>query len=81
MTYRPFDLTGKVALVTGGDGGIGLRMAEALAGAGSDVIGRDQHQSQPAFRRAASRFRAGSATLLHTRSKKHQTPIDRFNGH
>ena len=30
MTYKPFDLTGKVALVTGGNGGIGLGMAEVL---------------------------------------------------
>ncbi len=32
-----FDLTGKVALVTGGNGGIGLGMAEGLAGAGAAV--------------------------------------------
>ena len=32
-----FDLTGRVAIVTGGNGGIGLGMAEALAGAGCAV--------------------------------------------
>jgi 2-deoxy-D-gluconate 3-dehydrogenase len=34
-----FDLGGKVALVTGCRRGIGLAMAEALAGAGADIIG------------------------------------------
>ncbi|MEO8115881.1 MAG: SDR family oxidoreductase [Phenylobacterium sp.] len=38
MAYKPFDLTGKVALVTGGNGGIGLGMAEALAQAGADLV-------------------------------------------
>ncbi|MDE2562710.1 MAG: SDR family oxidoreductase [Sphingomonadales bacterium] len=37
MAYSPFDLGGKVALVTGGNGGIGLGMADALAAAGADV--------------------------------------------
>ena len=34
-----FDLTGRLAVVTGCRRGIGLAMAEALAGAGADIIG------------------------------------------
>ena len=37
MTKAAFDLSGKVALVTGGNGGIGLGMADGLARAGADV--------------------------------------------
>jgi NAD(P)-dependent dehydrogenase (short-subunit alcohol dehydrogenase family) len=38
MAYQPFDLTGRVALVTGGNRGIGLGMAGALAQAGADIV-------------------------------------------
>ncbi len=37
MGHPAFDLTGRVALVTGGNGGIGLGFAEGLAMAGADI--------------------------------------------
>ena len=33
-----FDLSGRVALITGGNGGIGLAIAKALASAGADIL-------------------------------------------
>ena len=33
-----FNLSGRVAVVTGGNGGIGLAMAEGLASAGADIV-------------------------------------------
>ncbi len=45
-----FDLTGKVAIVTGGNGGIGLGIARGLAqaGAGIAVLGRNTAKSEAA---------------------------------
>src|SRR4051794_15612159 len=47
MTPTPFDLTGRVAIVTGGNGGIGLGMARGLAEAGTAVaiVGRNAAKS------------------------------------
>jgi 2-deoxy-D-gluconate 3-dehydrogenase len=52
-----FDLSGKVAIVTGGNGGIGLGMARGLADAGADiaVVGRNETKSQAAVADLAGR--------------------------
>ena len=56
MPYTGFDLRGKVALVTGGNGGIGLGMAEALAAAGAGVCIWGTSEAKNAA--AAERLRA-----------------------
>ena len=49
-TMNRFDLNGKVAIVTGGNGGIGLGMARGLAEAGAAVaiVGRNEAKSDAA---------------------------------
>lgn len=50
MAGTRFDLTGKVAIVTGGNGGIGLGMARGLADAGASIViaARDEAKSASA---------------------------------
>jgi len=60
-----FDLTGKVALVTGGNGGIGLGMAQGLANAGAAVMvaGRDSEKNRRAVKSLGSGADAIAADL------------------
>jgi 2-dehydro-3-deoxy-D-gluconate 5-dehydrogenase len=46
-----FDLTGKVAIVTGGNGGIGLGMAEGIASCGANIVisGRNAEKAAAAL--------------------------------
>lgn len=49
---NPFDLTGRVAIVTGGNGGLGLAMARGLARAGASIAiaARDEDKGQTAVK-------------------------------
>jgi NAD(P)-dependent dehydrogenase (short-subunit alcohol dehydrogenase family) len=46
MAKGIFDLTGKVALVTGGSKGLGKAMARALADAGADIVISSRHENE-----------------------------------
>src|SRR5438132_3615578 len=63
---RLFDLTGKVAIVTGGNGGIGLGIAQGLGQAGAKlaIIGRNAKKSQAAAKELSKQ--TGSEPLLLT---------------
>jgi NAD(P)-dependent dehydrogenase (short-subunit alcohol dehydrogenase family) len=46
MAENPFRLEGKIALITGGSKGLGRAIADALAGAGSDVCLVSRHENE-----------------------------------
>jgi NAD(P)-dependent dehydrogenase (short-subunit alcohol dehydrogenase family) len=72
MALKAFDLTGQVATITGGNGGIGLGMTDALAQAGAAVciLGHERSEERGSHCKAAharhrcSRYAAMSATKL-----------------
>jgi 2-deoxy-D-gluconate 3-dehydrogenase len=63
---NPFDLTGKVAIVTGGNGGIGLGIVRGLmqAGARVAIVGRNEDKSRQAA--SALQKETGTEPLLLT---------------
>jgi 2-dehydro-3-deoxy-D-gluconate 5-dehydrogenase len=66
MKSELFELKGKVAIVTGGNGGIGLGMARGLVDAGADiaVVGRNEAKSTAAVTELKSR--GGRAIAIQT---------------
>jgi NAD(P)-dependent dehydrogenase (short-subunit alcohol dehydrogenase family) len=76
MTFKPFDLTGKVALITGGNGGIGLGMAEGLAAAGADVVIWGQNPDKNAKAEATLKAYGGKVMVRQVDVSHEQAVVD-----
>jgi 2-deoxy-D-gluconate 3-dehydrogenase len=79
---RMFDLTGRVAIVTGGNGGIGLAIAEGLIEAGASVMlsGRNRDKGARAARDLGERaaFAAADVTRKAACAALVAATLDRF---
>ena len=63
--YTPFDLSGRGAVVTGGNGGIGLGMARALLAAGAKVAIWGSNPDKTERARAQLAAECGDAARVH----------------
>lgn len=63
--YSPFDLTGRTAVITGGNGGIGLGMASALLQAGAAVAIWGNRPEKTESARAQLASACGDASRVH----------------
>jgi len=77
-TASRFDLSGKVAVVTGGSRGLGRSIAGALAGAGAAVVvvSRKQEACEAAAREIAEH--TGARTMAHACHISHWDEVDRL---
>ena len=78
MVLNAFDLTGKVAIVTGCDTGLGQGMTLGLAQAGCDIVGvkrRIPHETAEKVKALGRRFTAIQADL--SRQDEIETIVDR----
>ena len=66
-----FDLTGKIAIVTGGNGGIGYGIAQGLAQAGADIVvaARQPAKNAQATANMTQALKDGSMTVDDLRAK------------
>ncbi|MDP1691117.1 MAG: SDR family oxidoreductase [Burkholderiaceae bacterium] len=63
--YTPFDLSGQAAVVTGGNGGIGLGMARALLASGATVAIWGSNPEKTGRARAQLAAECGAASRVH----------------
>ena len=64
MTTPLFDLTGKVALITGGSKGLGKAMARGFAEAGADIVICSRHAAE--LEQALPEILAGTSVRGHS---------------
>jgi NAD(P)-dependent dehydrogenase (short-subunit alcohol dehydrogenase family) len=64
MVHPLFDLTGRVALVTGGSKGLGKAMARGFAEAGADIVIASRHDNE--LKSAAAEIAAGTKAKVAT---------------